>query len=140
MNFFKEFKDFAMKGNLIDIAVAFVMGGAFGKVVSSFTEGMIAPVVGLLSGKDLSTHVLVIKKATDAVKDAAGKVINEAEPAVVLKWGAFVTAITDFLIVAFVMFLVVKAINTIKRKREAGPVAISNTDKLLMEIRDALKK
>ena len=140
MNFFKEFKDFAMKGNLIDIAVAFVMGGAFGKVVSTFTEGMIAPVVGLLSGKDLSTHVLVIKKATDAVADATGKVIREAEPAVVLKWGAFVTAIADFLIVAFVMFLVVKAINTIKRKREATQPSISNTDKLLMEIRDALKK
>jgi large conductance mechanosensitive channel len=137
MAFFKEFKDFAMRGNLVDIAVAFVMGGAFGKVVTSFTEGMIAPLVGMLTGKDLSANVFVIK---EPMKDAAGVVID---PGVIIKWGAFLTAIIDFIIVAFVMFLVIKAINSLKKKEEpatAPPVELSSTDKLLIEIRDSLKK
>jgi len=139
----KEFKEFAMKGNLVDIAVAFVMGGAFGKVVTSFTEGMIAPIVGLLTGKDLSNNVWVIKKGVDEVKDAAGAVLTAGEPEVAIKWGAFVTATIDFIIVAFVMFLVIKALNKLKKKQEALPAAPpepSSTDKLLAEIRDALKK
>lgn len=134
MGFIKEFKDFAMKGNLVDIAVAFVMGGAFGKVVTSFTEGIVAPLIGMLGGADLSKNMYVLKPA---VYDAAGKVITEA---VAVKWGDFLTAVINFLIVAFVMFLVIKAINSMKKKEEAKPAAPSTTDKLLMEIRDALKK
>jgi large conductance mechanosensitive channel len=136
MGMFKEFKEFAMKGNLVDIAVAFVMGAAFGRVVTSLTEGMVAPVVGLLSGKDLSNDKWIIKPE---MKDAAGAV-TQAEVAV--KWGAFLTAVIDFLIVAFVMFLIVKAINSLKKKHEVPPPppGPSSTDKLLMEIRDALKK
>ncbi|HMW25410.1 MAG TPA: large conductance mechanosensitive channel protein MscL [Ferruginibacter sp.] len=134
MGFIKEFKDFAMKGNLVDIAVAFVMGGAFGKVVTSFTEGMVAPLIGLLGGKDLSKLEWELKPV---VKDAAGAV---TDPGVIVKWGVFVTAVIDFIIVAFVMFLVIKAINSLKKKQEAAPAGPSSTDALLMEIRDALKK
>jgi len=140
MGFIKEFKNFAMKGNLVDIAVAFVMGGAFGKVITSFTEGMVAPLIGLITGKDLSKHAWVLKKAVDEVKDAAGKVTTEAVPEVSIKWGAFITATIDFIIVAFVMFLIIKVINRLKKKEEEAPAAPSTTDQLLMEIRDSLKK
>ncbi len=134
MGFLKEFKDFAMKGNLVDIAVAFVMGGAFGKVVTSFTEGIVAPLIGMLGGGDLSKNMYVLKPA---VYDAAGKIVTEA---VAVKWGDFLTAIINFIIVAFVMFLVIKAINNMKKKQEDAPAAPSSTDQLLMEIRDAIRK
>ncbi len=134
MGFIKEFKDFAMQGNLVDIAVAFVMGAAFGKVVTSFTEGMVAPLIGMLGGKDLSSLKWPIK---EEIKDAAGVV---TQPEVSIKYGAFLTATIDFIIVAFVMFLVIKAINSLKKKQEAAPAGPSSTDALLMEIRDALKK
>jgi len=134
MGMLKEFKAFAMKGNLVDIAVAFVMGAAFGKVVSSLTEGIVSPLIGLIGGTDFSKNMLKLK---DAVVDGTGKVVNEA---IYLKWGDFLTAIINFIIVAFVMFLIVKAINSLKKKEEAAPAAPSSTDQLLMEIRDALKK
>lgn len=134
MGFIKEFKDFAMKGNLVDIAVTFVMGGAFGKVVTSFTEGIVSPLIGLIGGADLSKNMFELKAAT---YDSAGKVLTEA---VNLKWGDFITAIINFIIVAFVMFLIIKAINSMKKKEEAAPAAPSSTDALLMEIRDSLKK
>ncbi len=140
MGFIKEFKDFAMKGNLVDIAVAFVMGGAFGKVITSFTEGIVAPFIGMLTGKDLSKNAWVLQKGVDEVKDASGKVITEASAEVAVKWGAFITSVIDFIIVAFVMFLVIKAINSMKRKQEEAPAGPSSTDQLLMEIRDSLKK
>lgn len=140
MGFIKEFKDFAMKGNLVDIAVAFVMGGAFGKVVTSFTEGIVAPLIGMIGGTDLSKNVFVLKKAVAEVKDASGVVITQGAAEVALKWGDFVTAIINFIIVAFVMFLVIKAINSMKKKQEEAPAGPSSTDALLMEIRDALKK
>lgn len=134
MGFIKEFKDFAMKGNLVDIAVAFVMGGAFGKVVSSFTDGIVSPIIGMFGGADFSKNMYVLKAA---VTDATGKVITEA---VAIKWGDFLTAIINFIIVAFVMFLVIKGINKMKKKQEEAPAGPSSTDALLMEIRDALKK
>lgn len=134
MGMLKEFKDFAMKGNLVDIAVAFVMGGAFGKVVTSFTEGVVSPLIGLIGGSDLSKNMLKLK---DAVLDATGNVTKEA---VYLKWGDFLTAIINFIIVAFVMFLVIKAINSLKKKEEAAPAATPEDITLLREIRDALKK
>jgi len=140
MGMLKEFKEFAMKGNLVDIAVAFVMGGAFGKVITSFTEGLVAPLIGMLTGKDLSKNMLVIKQGVAEVKDAAGTVITEAQAEVALKWGAFLTAVIDFIIVAFVMFLVIKAINSRKKKEVAAPAAPPEDIVLLREIRDALKK
>ena len=134
MGFIKEFKDFAMKGSLVDIAVAFVMGGAFGKVISSFTEGIVSPLIGMIGGADLTKNVWILK---EAVTDAAGKVTAEA---VAVKYGDFLTAIINFIIVAFVMFLVIKGINSMKKKQEEAPAAPSSTDALLMEIRDSLKK
>lgn len=135
MGFIKEFKEFAMNGSLVDIAVAFVMGGAFGKVVSSFTDGIVSPLIGMIGGADLSKNMYVLK---DAVVDATGKVVTEA---VAVKWGDFLTAIINFIIVAFVMFLVIKGINKMKKKQEAAaPAGPSSTDVLLMEIRDSLKK
>ena len=135
MGMLKEFKEFAMKGNLVDIAVAFVMGAAFNKVVSAFTGGLIAPLVGMLTGKDLSQNKWVIK---EEVKDAAGAVTQQE---VALLWGSFLTAVIDFLIVAFVMFLVIKGINSLKKKE--APLQPPPTPEdviLLREIRDALKK
>ncbi|MEP7255562.1 MAG: large conductance mechanosensitive channel protein MscL [Ferruginibacter sp.] len=134
MGFIKEFKDFAMQGSLVDIAVAFVMGGAFGKVVSSFTDGIVSPLIGMIGGADLSKNMYVLK---EAVTDATGKVITEA---VAIKWGDFLTAIINFIIVAFVMFLVIKSINRMKKKQGEAPAGPSSTDALLMEIRDSLKK
>lgn len=134
MGMMKEFKDFAMKGNLVDIAVAFVMGGAFGKVVTSFTEGIVSPVIGLLGVGDLNKSMLTIK---DAVVGPDGVLVKEA---VTLKYGEFITAIINFIIVAFVMFMVIKAINTMKKKQEAAPAATPEDITLLREIRDSLKK
>lgn len=130
----KEFKEFAMKGSLVDIAVAFVMGAAFGKVITAFTEGIVSPLIGMLGGADLSKKMCVLK---EAVTDATGKVITEA---VAIKWGDFVTNVINFIIVAFVMFLVIKAINGMKKKQAEAPAGPSSTDALLMEIRDNLKK
>ena len=135
MGMLKEFKEFAMKGNLVDISVAFVMGAAFGKVVTAFTGGLVAPLIGMITGKDLSQNKWIIK---DEIKDAAGK-ITQSE--VALQWGAFLTAVIDFIIVAFVMFLIIKAINSLKKKEpEAAPPPTPEDVLLLREIRDALKK
>ena len=143
MGIIKEFKAFAIKGNLVDIAVAFVMGAAFGKVITSFTTDIIAPIIGLLGGKDLSKNAWVIKEGAKEVKDAAGQIVVAGIPEVSIKWGAFLTATIDFILVAFVMFLVIKGITALKKKQETPPVLViehSSTDKLLMEIRDALRK
>ena len=135
MGMFKEFKDFAMKGNLVDIAVAFVMGAAFGKVVTSFTGGIVAPLVGLLTGKSLTEKEWIIK---EEIKDAADK-ITQAK--VSLQWGAFLTATIDFIIVAFVMFLIIKGINNMKKQEPPAPPPATPEDiVLLREIRDSLKK
>ena len=133
MAFIKEFKDFAMKGNLVDIAVAFVMGAAFAKVVTSFTEGIVSPLIGLMGGADLSKKMWILK---DAVTDASGKIVTEA---VAIKWGDFITSVINFVIVAFVMFLIIKALNRMKAK-QAVAAAPSSTDALLIEIRDSLKR
>jgi large conductance mechanosensitive channel len=139
MAFFREFKEFASKGNLVDIAVAFVMGAAFGKIVTVFTTGIVAPLITLVTGGiDFSKKELVIRQDT-TVKDAAGAVIS-GNPAVTLKWGELLTATIDFIIVAFAMFLVIKAINSLKKEEAAAPAGPTPTEALLMEIRDELKK
>lgn len=144
MGMLKEFKEFAMKGSLVDIAVAFVMGAAFGKIVTALNEGIVMPLVGMILGNfDLAEKKYVLKEGTPAVVDSSGAEVTAAVAEVSVKWGAFVTALIDFIIVAFVMFLIIKAINNLKRKQEAELVAApepSLTDKLLMEIRDQLKK
>ena len=131
----KEFKDFAMRGNLVDIAVAFVMGAAFNRVVSSFTGGIVSPLVGLIFKSDFKDLKLVISEGT---MNEAGEVIGEVS----VLYGDFLTNLIDFIIVAFVMFMIIKGINALKKKEEpapAPPAGPSEID-LLKEIRDALKK
>ena len=144
MGMLKEFKEFAVRGNLVDTGVAFIMGAAFGKVVTAFVEGMVSPLVGLLTGGvNFTEKTWVIKHGSPAVKDAAGKVVTPAVNEVAIKYGAFITNLIDFVIVAFAVFLVIKAINRMRRKEEAEPAAPpapSATEQLLMEIRDELKK
>ena len=144
MGFVKEFKEFALKGNLIDMAIAFVMGGAFGKVTSAFVEKMFSPIVGLLMGGiDLTKKKLILKEGVSEVKDATGSVITKAVQEVAIEWGNFLTAVIDFVLVAFVMFMIIKGMNKMKKKEEEAPSAPaepSSTDKLLIEIRDSLKK
>ena len=141
MGLLKEFKEFAVKGNLVDIAVGFVMGATFTKIVTSFVDGMVMPIVGMLTGGvDFSDKVMVLKQASAEVKDAAGNVVTAASPAIDLKYGAFITNVIDFVVVAFVIFMVIKAINKLKQEAPAAEPAPSSTDLLLTEIRDALKK
>jgi len=144
MGFVKEFKEFALRGNLIDTAVAFVMGASFGKLTSSFVDGIVMPLVSLLTGSvNFNNLKIVLKEGVPEAKDAAGKVISKAVEEVAIKYGAFLSAVIDFFIIAIVVFLVIKAINAMKKKEEAAPAAPpapSTTDVLLMEIRDSLKK
>lgn len=119
MGMLKEFKEFAMRGNLVDIAVAFVMGASFGKIVTSFVDGVVMPVVGMLTGGvDFNDKVLVLKEAVAEVKDASGVVITKAAEEVSIKYGSFITNVLDFIIVAFVVFLVIKGINKMKAPAE----------------------
>lgn len=135
MGMLKEFKDFAMKGNLVDIAVGFVMGAAFKQVVTSFTGGIVSPLIGLIFKADFKDLKYVVK---EGVADAAGKVSGE----VAIMYGEFITNVIDFIIVAFVMFMVVKAVNAMKKKEEPAPAAPKgpSQEDLLAEIRDLLAK
>lgn len=141
MGMMKEFKEFAMRGNLIDMAVGVVMGAAFGKVVSGFVDGMVMPLVGkLTSGVDFKEMKYVLTHKVAATTDAAGTAVAEV-PEVAIRYGAFITTIIDFTIVAFAVFMVIKAINKAKKAEPApAPAGPTNEEKLLMEIRDALKK
>ncbi|TAH12226.1 MAG: large-conductance mechanosensitive channel protein MscL [Sphingobacteriia bacterium] len=141
MGMLKEFKEFAVRGNLVDTAVAFIMGASFGKIVSSFVDGMIMPLVGMLTGGvDFNDKKLVLKDAIEAVKDSSGKVVTPAVAEVSVKYGVFITNLIDFVIVAFAVFMVIKGINKIKKDTPAEAAAPSSTDTLLMEIRDSLRK
>jgi large conductance mechanosensitive channel len=136
MGMMSEFKEFAMRGNVIDLAVGVVIGGAFGKIVGALVEKVLMPPLGLLlGGVDFSQWAITLKAASI---DAAGKEI----PAVAIGIGDFLNSIVQFLIVAFAIFLVIKAINAAQRKKEEAPAAPpppSDEVKLLTEIRDALK-
>jgi large conductance mechanosensitive channel len=128
----EEFKKFAMKGNVVDLAVGVVIGGAFGKIVTSLVNDIIMPPIGYITGGvDFSSLAITLK---DAVGDT---------PAVTIGYGAFLNNVIDFLIVAFSIFLVIKALNKMKKKEEekpAEPAKPSEEVVLLQEIRDALKK
>lgn len=141
MGFIKEFKEFAMRGSLVDVAVAFVMGAAFGKIVSSFVDGIVMPVVGMLTGGvDFSEKRVILKDAVTELKNADGTVIP-AVAEVSIKYGVFITNLIDFIVVAFAVFLVIKGINSMKKAEPApAPAGPSNEEKLLTEIRDLLKK
>jgi len=141
MGFISEFKEFAMKGNLVDMAIAFVMGGAFGKVVTAFVEKMFAPIIGLIMGGiDLNDKKLIIKDGIAEVKDAAGTVVTKAVAEVAIEWGAFLTALIDFIIVAFVMFMIIKAMNKMKKPEPTPAPSGPTQEELLTQIRDLLKK
>ncbi|WP_308991691.1 large conductance mechanosensitive channel protein MscL [Mariniflexile litorale] len=131
----KEFKEFAMKGNLVDIAVAFVMGAAFNKVVTSFTAGIVSPIIGLIFNSNFNDLKYVI---TPGVVNDAGEVTGE----IAVLYGTFLTSLIDFIIVAFVMFMIIKGINKTKKKEEPAPAtpAGPTQEELLIQIRDLLKK
>ena len=137
MGMLTEFKEFAMRGNVIDLAVGVVIGGAFGKIVTALVNKVIMPPIGLLiGGVDFSKLAVVLKAAS---VDAAGKEV----PAVMLAYGEFINALLQFVIVAFAIFMVVKVINKLHKQPEAAPAAPAEPSEdvlLLREIRDALKK
>lgn len=129
MSMLTEFKEFAMKGNVVDLAVGVIIGGAFGKIVSSFVEDVIMPPIGMiLGGVDFKTLAFVLKAAE-------GKAA-----AVMLNYGKFIQTVVDFTIVVFVIFMAIKAMNALKRKQEAAPPpGPTKQEVLLTEIRDALR-
>jgi len=132
MGMLKEFKEFALKGNVIDLAVAVIIGGAFGKVVSSMVADIIMPPIGLLlGGVDFTDLKIVLKQGAEGV-----------DP-VTLNYGFFFQQVIDFIIIAFAVFMVVKLYQSTQRKRQEVPPAVpipTNEEKLLAEIRDLLKK
>ncbi len=132
MSILKEFKEFAVKGNVVDMAVGIIIGAAFGKIVSSIVSDVIMPPIGLIiGGVDFSKLAITLKQASG---DAA---------AVVISYGKFIQTVVDFTIVAFAIFMLIKAINTLKRKQEAAvqpPPGPSKEQLLLSEIRDILKE
>jgi large conductance mechanosensitive channel len=131
MSVIREFKAFAMRGNVVDMAVGIIIGGAFGKIVSSLVSDVIMPPIGLLvGGVDFSNLGFTLRTA------------GEAGPAVILKYGVFINTVIDFTIVAFAIFLMIRAMNVLKKKQEeqpAAPPAPSKEEALLGEIRDLLK-
>lgn len=128
----KEFKEFAMKGNVVDLAIGVIIGGSFGKIVTSLVNDIIMPPIGIiLGGINFSSFAITLKAATDNA------------PAVTLNYGMFINTVLDFLIIAFVIFLIIKQINKFKKKEDPAKAPKPETPeeiKLLREIRDNLKK
>lgn len=139
MKLLQEFKTFAMKGNVVDMAVGIIIGGAFGKIVSSIVSDIIMPPIGLLLGGVNFTDLKIVLK--DAVIDAAGNTVN----AVSINYGNFLQITLDFIIIAFAIFMVIKGMNSLKKKEEVAPAAPpappapTKEETLLTEIRDILK-
>ena len=132
MSFIQEFKEFAMRGNVIDMAVGVVIGGAFGKIVTSLVGDVIMPIVGVITGGINFTDLKIV------LKEAVGET-----PAVTINYGSFIQTTVDFIIIAFCIFCAIKAINKLKKEKPAEPEAPAEPSediKLLSEIRDLLKK
>jgi len=129
MSLVKEFKEFAVKGNVMDMAVGVIIGAAFGKIVSSLVADVVMPPIGVLIGGVDFTNLAI------TIKEVAG-----TAPAVVISYGKFIQTMIDFTIIAFIIFMVVRFINTLKKKAEAAPAAPTKDQELLTEIRDLLKK
>jgi large conductance mechanosensitive channel len=141
MSMLKEFKEFAMRGNVVDMAVGLVIGAAFGKIVTSLVNDVIMPPIGRLMGNmDFSKLSVKIGEATKKVVEGGQeKVVVED---ILVKYGAFINTVIDFVIVAFCLFIVIKAMNALKRKKEEAPAAPPEPPadvKLLTEIRDLMK-
>lgn len=132
MSMMKEFKEFAVKGNVVDMAVGIIIGVAFGKIVSSFVGDVVMPPIGaLLGGVDFSSLAITVKEAVDD------------KPAVLISYGKFIQTVFDFIIIALVVFMAIKGINSLKKEEAATPpepAAPSNEEVLLREIRDLLKE
>lgn len=143
MKMLKEFKEFAMKGNVLDLAVAVIIGGAFGQIVTSFVNDVLMPPIGLLLGNtDFSELQVILKHGKEAVMQGDA-VVAPAVAEVAIRYGAFINTVLDFLIVAFSIFMVIRAFNKLKKKQEeapAAPPAPSAEETLLTEIRDLLKE
>lgn len=143
MGIIKEFKEFAVKGNMLDMAVGIIIGGAFGKIITSLVNDVLMPPIGMALGKvDFTSLKVILQKGQDALMDGAA-VVQPAVSEVAIKYGAFLQNIIDFLIVALCIFFVIKAMNSMKKKEEAAPAAPpapSDEVVLLKEIRDLLKK
>ncbi len=139
MSMMQEFKEFAMRGNVVDLAIGVIIGGAFGKIVDSLVKDVIMPVVGkALGGVDFKQLYINLGDQVFETLDAA-----EKAGAPLIKYGAFINTIVDFIIVAFVIFMVIKAMNKMKRQQEAAPPAPAEPSEdvlLLREIRDSLKR
>jgi large conductance mechanosensitive channel len=135
----KEFRDFAMKGNVLDMAIGVIIGGAFGKIVSSLVSDVLMPPIGLLMGKVDFSSLFLNLSGTPQPSLAAAK----AAGAPTLNYGVFLQSVFDFIIIAFVIFMLVKQVNRFKKEAPpaapAPPAGPTNEEKLLMEIRDALK-
>jgi large conductance mechanosensitive channel len=135
----KEFKEFAMKGNVLDLAIGVIIGGAFGTIIASMVDDVIMPIIGaIFGGLDFSNYFLGLSSAVSAGTLAAAR-----EQGAVLAYGSFLTAVVNFTIIAFILFLVVKGVNSMKRKEEeapAAPEAPPAQEVLLAEIRDLMKK
>jgi large conductance mechanosensitive channel len=139
MSLAKEFKEFAMRGNVVDMAVGIIIGGAFGKIISSVVADVIMPPIGLLMGGVSFTDLKLVLK--DPIIDAAGKVTSQA---VSINYGNFIQVTVDFLIIAMAIFMMIKAMNHMKKKEEPVPVEEvvippTKEEVLLGEIRDILK-
>ena len=135
----KEFREFAMKGNVVDLAVGVIIGAAFGGIVTSLVGDVIMPIIGAITGGlDFSNYFTGLSKSVTATNLADAK-----KQGAVLAWGNFLTLTINFMIIAFVLFLVIRAMNQFKRKEEAAPSAppkLTKQEELLTEIRDLLKK
>jgi large conductance mechanosensitive channel len=142
MSFLKEFKEFAVKGNVMDLAVGVIIGGAFGKIVTSLVDNIIMPVVGLfLQGESFTDKFLLLDRSKGNFSTLADA---KAAGVAVFAYGAFIQSVLDFLIIAFCVFLLVKFMNRLTRKKEAAaapaaPPELTTQEKLLTEIRDTLK-
>jgi large conductance mechanosensitive channel len=139
MKIIDEFKAFAMRGNVVDLAVGIIIGGAFGRIVSSFVADVIMPPIGLLLGGVKFTDLQIILK--NPVMDASGKVLQQA---VSINYGNFIQTVVDFIIIAFAIFMMVKGMNSLQRKEVVAPAEVplpppTNEELLLREIRDILK-
>jgi large conductance mechanosensitive channel len=134
MGMISEFKEFISRGNVVDLATAVVIGAAFGKIVTSLVDGIVMPVIGFLTGGvSVSDWKYVLSPAS---VDAAGKEVAE----VAIRYGAFIQTMIDFLLIALVIFLILKAYNRVRKPAEAPPAATPEDVLLLREIRDSLKK
>ncbi len=133
----KEFREFALKGNVVDLAVGVIIGAAFGSIVSSLVGDIIMPMVGAITGGlDFSNYFTPLSKAV-----SAGNLADAKKQGAVLAWGNFLTLTLNFIIVAFVLFLVIRFMNRLKRRDEAAPPPkLTRQEELLTEIRDLLKK